>query len=130
MTCSTWARMRRCFAVVVVVDDRAAVVALWTGDGGDGAVSAVAQEETTIEQLRRGVAGNDDVVAVTWPGLASGHHPSTVSAGDDLGVGAASVVLADRSDRLVVHRDRRGVDDPGGALSSRAGQRVAALAVG
>jgi hypothetical protein len=52
------------FAVVVVVDDPAGVVALWTSDGGDGAVSAVAQDDTTIEQLRHGVAGNDDVVAV------------------------------------------------------------------
>ncbi|MDT5126033.1 MAG: hypothetical protein QOH54_1677 [Mycobacterium sp.] len=38
------------FAVVIVVDDPAGVVALWTGAGGDAAVSAVAQDDTTIEQ--------------------------------------------------------------------------------
>lgn len=53
-------------AVVVVVDDPSAVVAPWTGDGGDGAVSAVAQDDPTIEALCHGVAGTeDDVVAVT-----------------------------------------------------------------
>jgi hypothetical protein len=109
------------FAVVVVVDDPAAVVALWTGDGGVGAVSAVAQDDTTIEQRRHGVAGNDDVVAVTWPALAGGDHTSPVSADDDLGVDAAAAVLADRSDRLVGHRDQRALDDPGVSAVVRGG---------
>jgi hypothetical protein len=100
------------FAVVVVVDDPVAAVAMWTGDRVHAAVSAVAQDHTTIEQLRHGVAGNDDVVAVTWPALASGGHTSPVSADDDLGVDAAAVVLAHRGDRLVVHGDQRAVDVP------------------
>ncbi|MBO0880513.1 MAG: hypothetical protein J2P17_09240 [Mycobacterium sp.] len=56
--------------------------------------------------------GNDDVVGVGWPALADDGHTSPASADDDLGVDAAAVVLADHSDRLVVHRDQRGVDDP------------------
>jgi hypothetical protein len=100
------------FAVAVVVDDPTGVVPRWTGDGGDAAVSAVAQDDPTIEQLRHGVAGNDDVVAATLPALAGDDHTSPVSADDDLGVDAAAVALADRGDRLVVRGDQRAIDDP------------------
>ena len=47
------------------------------------AVSVVAKDDTTIEQLHHGVAGHDDVVAVTWPALAGYDRASPVSADDD-----------------------------------------------
>lgn len=75
-------------------------------------MSAVAEDATTIEQLHHGVAGHDDVVAVTWPTLAGYRHAAPVSADDDLGFDAAAVVLADGGDCLVVHRDQGAVDDP------------------
>ena len=60
--------------VVVISDDAAGVVAGWVGDGGDGAVSAVAGDDTTVEQVCRSVAGLDDVVAVTGPAAAGYDH--------------------------------------------------------
>ena len=98
--------------VVVVADDPAAVVASRGGDRGDGAVSAVAMDDTTIEELHQSAAGHDDVVAVSWLALAGYDHPSPVSADDDLGVDAAAVVLADGGDRLVAHWDQGAVDEP------------------
>ena len=62
MTCSKWARMRRSLRSWMI---RPEWIVLWTDDGGDGAVSAVAQDDMPIEQRRHGVAGHDDVVAVT-----------------------------------------------------------------
>jgi hypothetical protein len=95
------------------------------GDRRDAAVSAVAKDDTTIEQQRHGVAGHDDVVAVTWPALASYDHAAPVSADDDLGVDAAAVVLADGGDRLVVHRDQGAVDDPRVVAVVRGGSQCA-----
>jgi len=62
--------------------------------------------------MHNGVAGHDDVVAVTWPALAGDEHAAPLRADDELGVDAASVILADGGDRLVVHRDQGAVDDP------------------
>jgi len=57
--------------VVAVVDDPAGLVALGTGDGGDGAVAAVTEDRWgAVEQVRDGVAGHDDIVAVTRPAQA------------------------------------------------------------
>jgi hypothetical protein len=64
------------------------------GNRRDAAVSAVSQDDTTIEQLDHSVAGHDDVVAVTRPALRGDDHAAPVSADDDLGVDAAPVVLA------------------------------------
>jgi len=47
------------------------VIAARCADRSDAAVSAVAEDETTIEQVRHGVTGHDDVVAVTGPALAA-----------------------------------------------------------
>jgi hypothetical protein len=58
------------------------------------------------------VWGHDEVVAVAGPAAADGDHPASVSADDDLSVDAASVVLTDGGDRLIVHRDQGAVDDP------------------
>jgi len=92
-----------------------AVVAARGGDRGgdrrDAAASAVADDDTTIKQLGHGVAGHDDVVAVTWPALAGYHDSAPVGADDDLGVDAAAAVLAGGGDRLVVRRDQGAVDD-------------------
>ena len=44
-------------SVVVVADCAAGVVAPGRGDGGDGAVVTVTEDDTTIEQLCHGVAG-------------------------------------------------------------------------
>jgi hypothetical protein len=85
----------------------------WTGDRGDAAVSAVAQDwPGAVEQMGDGVAGHDDVVAVAGPAAADCDQGAALRAADDLGVDAARVVVGDRGDRLVVHRDRGGVDDP------------------
>ncbi len=69
--------------VVGIVDDPAAVVALWADDDSDAAVSAIAQDDTVIGQVHNGAAGDDDVVAVTWPALADNDHPAPVSVDDD-----------------------------------------------
>jgi hypothetical protein len=58
-----------------------------------------------------GAAGHDDVIAVSGPARANGYD-AAVGVDEDLGVDAAAVVLGDRGDRLVVHRDQGGVDDP------------------
>jgi hypothetical protein len=97
---------------VVVVDDGAGGVASRGGDGRGAAVSAVAEDDTTTEQMLHGVAGHDDVVAVIWPAVAGYRHTAPVRAGKDLGVDAGAVVVADGGDRLVVHRNQGGVDDP------------------
>jgi hypothetical protein len=81
--------------VVVVVDDPASVVTSGSGDRADAAVSAVTEDDMSIEQLCHGVAGHDDVVAVAEPAWADGNHSAPVSADDDLGVDTAAVVLAD-----------------------------------
>jgi hypothetical protein len=108
-------------AVVVVVDDPADVVAARCGDGRDAAISAVAEDDTIIEQLHHGVAGHDDVLAVAGPAAAPGYHDAAPACtDDDLGVDAAAVVLADGGDRRVEHRDQGAVDDP----------RVAAVVLG
>jgi hypothetical protein len=52
-------------AVVVIANDPAGGSAWRCGDGGDAAVAAVAEDDSTGEQLRHGVAGHDDVVVVT-----------------------------------------------------------------
>ena len=98
--------------VVVVVDDPASVVRSRGGDRADAAVSAVTEDDMTVEEVSHGMAGHDDVVAVTGPAWADGNHSARVSADDDLGVDTAAVVLADGGDRLIVHRDQGGVDDP------------------
>lgn len=46
------------------------------------------------------------------PAAPDRNNAAPVGANDDLGVGAAAVVLADGGDRLVVYRDERVVDDP------------------
>jgi hypothetical protein len=54
--------------VVVVVDDPAGVVAAGWGHGGDAAVAAITTDLAFgAEQVHRGAAGHDDVVAVTGP---------------------------------------------------------------
>jgi len=98
--------------VVVVAADGPGVVTSRGGDRCDGPVSAVAEDDTTIEQMRHGVTGHDDIIAVSGPALAGLRHAAPVRADDDLGVEAAAVVVADGGDRLAVHRDQGGVDDP------------------
>jgi hypothetical protein len=83
------------YLVVVVADDQASGVAAWGRDRGDAAVSVVADNSATIEQLHRGVADDDDVIAVTGPALSSDDHAAPVSADDDLGVAAAAMPRAD-----------------------------------
>lgn len=61
--------------MVVVVDDSAGVVASRVGDRADGAVSAVTEDDMTIDQVGHGVAGHDDVVAVAGPAQADGKPP-------------------------------------------------------
>nr|WP_237074077.1 hypothetical protein [Mycobacteroides abscessus] len=57
--------------VVGVVDDASVGSAARTGDGGNAAVSAVAQDRSgAVEEVGDGVAGDDDVVAVAGPGLS------------------------------------------------------------
>jgi len=76
-------------SVVVVVDCAAGLVGPRRGDRRDGAVAAVAEDNTSIERQCHGVAGNDDVVAVAGPALAGSHHRAPLRADDDLGVDAA-----------------------------------------
>jgi hypothetical protein len=61
-------------SVAVVADYAAGVVAPGRGDRGDAAIATVTGDDTAIEQLCHGVAGNDDVVAVTGPALAGYQH--------------------------------------------------------
>jgi hypothetical protein len=92
---------------------RAVGCSAWTGDRVDAAVSAVAQDwPGAVEQMGDGAAGHDDIIAVTGPARANGDDAAVVGVDEDLGVDAAAVVLTDRGDRLVVHRDQGGVDDP------------------
>jgi len=86
---------------VVVVDDAAGLVACWAGDGGDGAVAAVTGHVAAVEAVGDGVAGDDDVVAVSGPAADGDHHAASVGADDVLGVDGAAVVLGDGGDRLV-----------------------------
>jgi hypothetical protein len=88
------------------------VVASRGDDRRDAAVSAVAEHDTTIEALRHGVAGHDDVVAVAGPTAAHRDATAGLAADDDLCVDAAVVILADGGDGLVVHWDEGAVDDP------------------
>src|SRR6202453_3711497 len=84
-----------------------------TGDRVDAAVSAVAQDwPGAVEQMGDGAAGHDDIIAVTGPARANGYDAAVVGVDEDLGVDAGAVVLTDRGDRLVVHRDEGVVDDP------------------
>jgi hypothetical protein len=111
-------------SVVVVADDPANCVAA-RGDRRDTAVSAVAENNAAIEQFGQGVARHDDVVAVTGPALADYQHAAPVRADDDLRIDAAAIVLADGSDRLVVHWDQGAVDDPRMGAGVRAGSQSA-----
>lgn len=98
--------------LVVVADDPAGLTTSRGGDRCDAGIPAVAEDDTTIEELHHGVAGHDDIVAVTGPAPAGDRQVASVSADDDLGVDTAAVVLSDGGDGLVVHRDRGAVDDP------------------
>jgi hypothetical protein len=70
--------------VVVVADDPAGVVTLWTGDRGDAALATVAEDGLwAVEQLGDGGAGNDDVVGVAGPALTDGN---------DMGVSAPMMI--------------------------------------
>jgi hypothetical protein len=97
--------------VVVVVDVAAGVVASRVVIEAMPRVSAVTEDDTTIEQMQPGWTSHDDV-AVTWPAVADYHHTAPVRTDIDLGVDAAAVVGADGGDRLVVRRNQGGVDDP------------------
>jgi hypothetical protein len=55
---------------VVVAVDPAGVVAMRWGDCVEAALAAVAEDDTTIEQLDEGVAGQVDVVGVSRPAAA------------------------------------------------------------
>jgi hypothetical protein len=46
------------------LDDSAGVVVSWGGYRGDGAVSAVGEDDVTVGDVGLGVAGDGDVVAV------------------------------------------------------------------
>jgi hypothetical protein len=82
-------------------------------DRRDAAVFAIAENDTTSEQMRHGVAGNDDIVAVARLAVTGDEDAAPVGADNDLGVDAAAVSLADGRDRLIVHRDQGAVDHPG-----------------
>ena|ERR1700677_127543 len=98
-----------------------------TGDRVDAAVSAVAQDwPGAVEQMGDGAAGHDDIIAVTGPARANGYDAVVVGVDEDLGVDAAAVVLTDRGDRLVVHRDQGGVDDPRVCAAVGSGRSTAA----
>ena len=75
---------------VLVADCAAGVVAPRRGDGPDAAVAAIAQNHMLGgEQVREGVAGDHDVVAVAPPAAADGDDAAGMGADDDLGVGSS-----------------------------------------
>jgi hypothetical protein len=80
---------------VVIADGAARPVTWWCNDRFDAAVVAVAQDQAGVaEKMREGLAGDDDVVAVARPAVADRDDAASVGADDDLGVAAASIVLA------------------------------------
>jgi hypothetical protein len=61
----------------------------------DAAVAHVAEDLVAAgEDVREGVVGDHDVVAVARPALPGGDDPAAAGADDDLGINAAAVVLA------------------------------------
>jgi hypothetical protein len=84
-------------SVVLIVDDPAGVATPRGRDRVATAVSAVAEDATTIDQVGHGVAGHDDVGAIAGPAWADGNRPTQVRADDDLRVEAAGAVLAERA---------------------------------
>jgi hypothetical protein len=47
-------------------------------------ISVVAEHDTATVRVCHGVAGHDDVVAVTWPARADYYQAAPLSADDDL----------------------------------------------
>jgi hypothetical protein len=81
-------------AVVAVFDDAAVISASRGSDAVASAVAAVAGQAGMVGQCSaEGFAQDDDVVAVTRPGVPDGDDAVACPA-DDLHVDAASVVLA------------------------------------
>ena len=84
---------------VVVAGDAAGFVAARRGDRWDAAVAPVAEDLVAAgEEVREGVAGDHDVVAVAGPALPDGDDLAAAGADDDLGVNAVAADLARSAD--------------------------------